>query len=134
MSQNITYYNDGYNHDFTDEDAMRLVRIAASPEYRPHTCRWVDSGILCDSVIQGIYFHTHMRERHGIFVVGQDTPRFQCRWEGCSDTTLVNKEMLLRHIQERHLLWRWNCPNCGMVFTRKASRNSHHALCGVTNK
>ncbi|KIK90584.1 hypothetical protein PAXRUDRAFT_831585 [Paxillus rubicundulus Ve08.2h10] len=134
MSQNMAYYNDGYNHDFTDEDAMRLVRIAASPEYRPHTCRWIDSGTACDGVIQGLYFPTHMRECHSIFVVGQDSPRFQCQWEGCSDTTLASKDILMRHIQERHLLWRWNCPNCGMVFLGKVSRNAHHALCGVSNK
>ncbi|KAF9219343.1 hypothetical protein BS17DRAFT_789521 [Gyrodon lividus] len=135
MSQSTIYsYNDGYNHDFNDEDALRLVCIAASPEYRPHTCRWVDSGIRCDTVIQGLYFPAHLCERH-VFAVGQDNLHFQCQWEGCSDTLVASKEMLMKHIQERHLLWRWNCPNCGVVFPRKTSRNAHHALCmGVNNK
>ncbi|KAF8553633.1 hypothetical protein OG21DRAFT_1509965 [Imleria badia] len=130
MPQNITNnYNDGFNHDFTDEDAQRLVSIATSPELSPHTCRWVEGGVRCSTAVQGLYFSTHLRELHGIQGIGHRSRGFLCQWEGCSDASPFSKEGLMRHIQERHLLWRWNCPSCGAVFTHQIPRNDHHARC-----
>ena len=145
MSQNITNnFNDGFNHDFTDEvragknsvavsyslqDAWRLVSIASSPELSLHTCRWVEGGVRCSTVAQGLYFPAHLREHHGIHGIGYHPLGFSCQWEGCSETSTFNREGLMKHIQEIHLLWRWNCPSCGAVFMHQIARNAHHARC-----
>ncbi|KAN0079992.1 hypothetical protein V8E55_009558 [Tylopilus felleus] len=132
MSHNLTNdYNDGFNHDFTDEDAHRLVSIASSPELSIHTCRWVESGKRCTATIQGIHFSTHLRDYHGIQGLGFRTIGFVCQWEGCTNTSTFNKEGLMKHIQEKHLLWRWNCPNCGAIFAHQLARNAHYARCAV---
>ncbi|KAG6370722.1 hypothetical protein JVT61DRAFT_4643 [Boletus reticuloceps] len=134
MSQNITKgYNDGFNHDFTDEDARRLVSIATSPELSAHTCRWVEGSVRCSATVQGLCFPSHLREYHGIHGIGHRTIGFMCQWEGCSDTSTFSKEGLMKHIQERHLLWKWNCPNCGTVFMHQVARNAHYARCPIAS-
>ncbi|KAG8215265.1 hypothetical protein J3R82DRAFT_8820 [Butyriboletus roseoflavus] len=112
------------------QDAQRLVSIASSPELNPHTCRWAAGGVRCGTAVQGIYFPTHLRDAHGIYGVGYRSLGFLCQWENCSDASTFNKEGLMRHIQEKHLLWRWLCPSCGAAFTGKVARNTHLALCG----
>ncbi|KIJ60452.1 hypothetical protein HYDPIDRAFT_117160 [Hydnomerulius pinastri MD-312] len=135
MSDHTTSrYDDGFNHDFTDEDVLMLLSIATSPEYRAHTCRWLErGGMPCEAVIQGLYFPIHLRDHHGLFMAGQNNARYQCLWEGCADGIQVSREILMRHIQERHLLWKWACPNCGTEFTRKSTRDLHHAHCVGVN-
>ncbi|KAI5990437.1 Golgi complex component 7-domain-containing protein [Pisolithus albus] len=86
MSTNSAYPNsDRYNRDFTDEDAFMLIRIAASPEHRLHTCQWVDNSTSCRNDISGRLFPTHLRERHGI--MNADNRMMRCRWDGCRDTS-----------------------------------------------
>ncbi|KAH0834016.1 hypothetical protein J3R83DRAFT_11252, partial [Lanmaoa asiatica] len=144
MPQNNTNgHHDGFNHNFTDEvrqtqspslflislqDARTLVSIASSPELCPHTCRWVEGGVRCSTAVQGIFFPSHLRDYHGI-CVGYHSRGFLCQWEDCSDASTFSKEGLMRHIQERHLLWKWHCPICGAAFIGKVARNAHYVLC-----
>ncbi|KAG9311028.1 hypothetical protein JVU11DRAFT_8925 [Chiua virens] len=130
MPQNMARgYNDGYNHDFTDEDARRLVSIASSPELSPHICRWVEDSARCNVSVQGLYLPSHLRDHHGIYGTTYRSVGYLCRWDGCADSSTFSKDGMLRHVQERHLQWRWNCPNCGAVYMGRPARDAHYILC-----
>ncbi|KAG6331048.1 hypothetical protein ID866_8040 [Astraeus odoratus] len=102
-----------------------LINFATSPEHRLHTCLWTNGTAGCGSEIPGHSIPTHFREHHGI--VAADARPIRCRWEGCMDTIAVGH--LFLHIQQKHLIWRYPCLNCGMEFARKAARNAHFVQC-----
>ncbi|KAH7882145.1 Golgi complex component 7-domain-containing protein [Phlebopus sp. FC_14] len=71
-----SFINDGFNHDFTDEDIRILISFATSPEYRTHTCHWVEYSRHCGADIEGNQFPIHLSESHAGTVVQQldETP------------------------------------------------------------
>ncbi|KAI6022883.1 hypothetical protein PISMIDRAFT_89777 [Pisolithus microcarpus 441] len=105
-----------------------LVRIAASPEHRLHTCQWVDNSTSCRNDISGRLFPAHLRDRHGI--TNADSRVLKCRWDGCRE--YVAGTNMFPHIQQKHIAWVYACYNCGMEFPRADTRNAHFHQCRDT--
>ncbi|KAI6025010.1 hypothetical protein PISMIDRAFT_673185 [Pisolithus microcarpus 441] len=111
-----------YNHDFNDEDQQNLVRYASLPPDKKHyECGWVVFNNVCGVLVPGESFAAHLREAHGIF--GNDKTKFKCQWVDCG--LQMNKESVGRHVAESHLLYRYPCPYCGEIFSRKNTLNGH---------
>ncbi|KAI6127385.1 hypothetical protein EDD16DRAFT_1516664 [Pisolithus croceorrhizus] len=107
--------------EFTDEDAATMMQYLTSPpDKQPHTCGWVDSGVVCYQPLLPDEFSNHLR-RHG--VTGDDKAKMYCRWVHCN--TLMNKESVARHVLEVHLGIKFECPVCGYEFSRRDSMMSH---------
>ena len=66
-------------------------------------------------------FSMHLRDQHG--VEGGSKAKVRCNWTKCG--TVVNKENLVRHVMEQHLLYRFLCEECGGNFSRRHTLNSH---------
>ncbi|KAG8213150.1 hypothetical protein J3R82DRAFT_11557 [Butyriboletus roseoflavus] len=116
--------NQGFNYEFSDADAARLLQVASlanHPQHRYHCCGWVTSQGLCNQHIQGHDFSEHLRADHG--VVGPDKAQLRCRWVNCFAE--MKKESLTRHVQEKHLELRFSCPSCSEQFTRNYTMQNH---------
>ncbi|KAI6025455.1 hypothetical protein EDC04DRAFT_241295 [Pisolithus marmoratus] len=99
-----------------------MLNYLAEPRaQQPHTCGWVVGGAPCGHVLFPAEFSEHLRA-HG--VSGNDATRVPCRWVAC-DSPQMGRGNLLRHVFEVHLELRFECPDCGMSFTRRNSLNNH---------
>ncbi|KAG9315159.1 hypothetical protein JVU11DRAFT_4282 [Chiua virens] len=113
-----------FNEEFTDADEQRLLHFASfthDPQNVYHTCFWATAHGPCNTQILGSEISDHLRSRHSVTV--PDDVVLMCRWSGCS--TELRKGCLVRHIQEKHLEWRYTCPQCGERFTRNYTRRNH---------
>lgn len=109
--------------DFIFQDSCELVAIGLGlKEYR---CGWIVNGLPCNAPVLGQDFPTHLKTVHRT----NDTLRPECQWGGCRD--VLNKECLVRHVQEKHLEYRWPCPNpkCDRIFTRRGVLEGHRNAC-----
>ncbi|KAG6331998.1 hypothetical protein ID866_7092 [Astraeus odoratus] len=79
----------------------------------------MDSGDLCDMSIIGEGFSSHLRECHGAIGDGPVT----CQWLKCG--TVMQTDNLTRHVTEMHLEYRYPCPACENVYTRRTTLNRH---------
>ncbi|KIK75235.1 hypothetical protein PAXRUDRAFT_173407 [Paxillus rubicundulus Ve08.2h10] len=114
-----------YNENFGEDDSCDLVGYGFDIKY--YVCHWrTDNGMRCNTQIQGREYATHIRTVHG---VGRDK-RLECRWDNCGES--LKKDCVVRHLQERHLLYRWPCPRCLLSFTRRSNMNTHRADCNGT--
>ncbi|KAF8134876.1 hypothetical protein EV363DRAFT_1294636 [Boletus edulis] len=113
-----------YNHNFSDEDIAKLCElapIANNPQHRPYVCLWVTNGGVCNLHFQASEFPEHLRSDHG--VVGPEKAPFVCSWFGCFDE--MQKESIIRHVNEQHLELRYECPICHEQFTRAHTVQKH---------
>ncbi|KIJ66806.1 hypothetical protein HYDPIDRAFT_108721 [Hydnomerulius pinastri MD-312] len=120
--------SDGFMH-LTDEESKMLVQLASvanTSEAQSHHCLWTYP-TKCDALIQGACFPEHLRVDHG--VLGPDKDKLTCCWEGCFIS--MNKEIMVRHVLEKHLMWRYKCPVCGEDFSRKSTMQMHHRRHGA---
>lgn len=117
------YQNDSrFNDDWSAKDELTMLNYLAVPRMQqPHTCGWIVSGEPCNNVLFPDQFSGHLAT-HG--VQGNNMTKMLCCWVGCN-APIMKKESLLRHVFEVHLELRFECPDCGMNFTRKASLNNH---------
>jgi hypothetical protein len=76
---------------------------------------------VCSSLVQGPDFTEHLRSHHGIG--GPDKAQLMCCWIGCFAE--MKKESLVRHVNERHLEFKYACPNCPEQFTRDYTLRNH---------
>ncbi|KAG9315156.1 hypothetical protein JVU11DRAFT_4279 [Chiua virens] len=95
--------------------------LASDPQNIHHACFWATAHGPCNKAVLGSEFAEHLRSCHDITVA--DGVQLNCLWSGCS--TELKKESLMRHIQEKHLEWRYACPVCGERFTRNYTRQNH---------
>ncbi|KIM57430.1 hypothetical protein SCLCIDRAFT_130625, partial [Scleroderma citrinum Foug A] len=93
---------------------------------RVETCGWVSNGLFCNMPVRGRDFSVHLRDIHG--VIGTPASQHRCCWNGCRERDF-NRDCLIRHIREQHLQWRWPCPYCQQIFTRKNTMVEHRARC-----
>ncbi|KAF9223342.1 hypothetical protein BS17DRAFT_134707 [Gyrodon lividus] len=114
----------GYNQDFDDDASCDLIGIGL--DIKVYACRWLVNGVACHTEIPGRDYSTHLRTVHG---VGRD-PRLECKWDHCGEH--LKKDCVIRHLQEKHLMYRWPCPKCGALFTRRGNMNAHRANCTAT--
>ncbi|KAI6154605.1 hypothetical protein BKA82DRAFT_158464 [Pisolithus tinctorius] len=99
-----------------------MLRYLSLPRtQQPHTCGWVVGGEPCNDVLFPEQFSGHLTT-HGIR--GNGTTNMLCCWVGCN-APKMKKESVLRHVFEVHLELRFECPDCGLSFTRKTSLNHH---------
>lgn len=135
---NIFNY-DGFNHDFSEEvpfffsafvpfrlifrqDQETLIRYGTLPaDQRPYICGWVVEDRPCGIPVLGDQFSMHLRDYHG--VTGADKIRMRCCWVRCG--TSMNKESMVRHVEEMHLQLRYTCTLCGEGFSRRSTMTSH---------
>lgn len=90
---------------------------------RHSTCCWIlPNGTPCNESVKGRDFSAHLRVRHD--VVGTPSSQHKCYWDGCREREF-NRDCLIRHLREKHLLWRWPCPTCHHDFTRKNTMFDH---------
>jgi hypothetical protein len=90
-------------------------------------CRW-DGGYVvhCDALFCGDNLSDHLREAHNIH--GADKLRVYCLWDGCGSE--MNKESLVRHVEERHLGVSHRCNTCGVKrFSRRDTLIKHMKTC-----
>ena len=107
--------------DFIFQDSCELVAVGlALKEYR---CGWATNGSSCDAPVLGQDVPTHLKTVHR----ANDTPKLQCLWGGCGEA--LNKGCLVRHVQEKHLEYRWPCPKCGTTFSRRGVMDTHRVAC-----
>jgi len=108
--------------DSLQDEKMLLEYVARPVEQQPYMCGWVTwSGMTCNVPIIGASFSMHLRDQHG--VEGGSKAKVRCNWTKCG--TVVNKENLVRHVTEQHLLYRFLCEECGGNFSRRHTLNSH---------
>jgi hypothetical protein len=109
--------------DFIFQDSCELVAIGFG--LKEYCCGWTFNGLPCNALVLGQDFPTHLKTVHRT----NDTPRLECLWSGCGE--VLNKECLVRHVQENHLEYRWPCPNpkCDRIFTRRGVLDTHRAAC-----
>ncbi|KAH7884667.1 hypothetical protein F5I97DRAFT_1485204 [Phlebopus sp. FC_14] len=106
-----------FNTDFTEQDHYELIRIGL--ENRTHYCGWWSNGRTCNAIVRGGDISAHLR-LHGVW----DQTRYTCLWGDC-DRGEFNRDCLIRHIQEKHLEWKWICVRCDAIFTRRSVLNRH---------
>lgn len=112
----------GYNDDWSTEDENVMLNLVSGPRAeQPHTCGWVVSGEPCNAVLFPRDFSRHLRD-HG--VRGNNAAAISCGWVAC-DNPQMNRGNVLRHVFEVHLELRFECPDCGMSFSRRNSLNNH---------
>ncbi|KAF9223614.1 hypothetical protein BS17DRAFT_780898 [Gyrodon lividus] len=119
MAQNL-----GYNYDFHDEDADRLCQLAPfanASSNRYYCCGWTAGQSICNAAVPGPEFAEHLRVYHG--VTGPDKTKLRCYWTGCG--SIMNKESVVRHVQEMHLNWKYACPVCSEEFSRNNTMTNH---------
>ncbi|KAG2101122.1 hypothetical protein BD769DRAFT_1508391 [Suillus cothurnatus] len=88
-------------------------------------CMWnCPGGVHCNDLIRGFELSAHLRETHGIH--GSDKSRLWCLWNSCHKE--VNKESLVRHVEEIHMRIEHMC-GCGASFSRKDTLNRHRKSC-----
>ncbi|KAH0833173.1 hypothetical protein J3R83DRAFT_12201, partial [Lanmaoa asiatica] len=100
---------------------LQLAPIANQPQHRYHTCCWSTPQGICCALIKGRDFPEHLRTNHGI--IGPEKALLRCYWVDCFAE--MKKESLTRHVQERHLELRYQCPNCPEQFTRSYTMHNH---------
>ncbi|KAF8442272.1 hypothetical protein L210DRAFT_3203324 [Boletus edulis BED1] len=110
-------FNDGFNED----DSCELVAIGLG--LKQYYCGWTTNGVPCNTALLGQDVPLHLKTAHG----ANDTPRIECSWGNCGE--VLNKGCLVRHVQEKHLEYRWPCPRCGAVFSRRGVMDTHRATC-----
>ncbi|KAI6013044.1 hypothetical protein EDC04DRAFT_2496979, partial [Pisolithus marmoratus] len=85
-------------------------------------CGWVTpSGEICRALVPREQFRVHLNEIHGIH--GNDKARFRCQWVNCGME--MNKESMMRHVEEAHLYYTYPCVHCGEVFSRRGTLYRH---------
>ncbi|KIK48150.1 hypothetical protein CY34DRAFT_65780, partial [Suillus luteus UH-Slu-Lm8-n1] len=62
---------------------------------------------------------------HGI--QGTDKLRFSCKWNSCG--VELNRENVVRHVKEKHLVINYACDICNQTFTRKYNLFTHCKKC-----
>lgn len=88
-------------------------------------CMWnCPNGLHCNDLIRGRDISSHLRVVHGIR--GHGKSHVNCLWHGCNMT--LNKESLLRHVEEVHLRIVYSC-DCGKTFSRKDILSTHKRGC-----
>ncbi|KAG8212953.1 hypothetical protein J3R82DRAFT_11319, partial [Butyriboletus roseoflavus] len=103
------------------QDACELIAIGLG--LKQYRCEWSTNGRECGALIQGHDVPLHLKIIHRV----NETPRLVCLWGNCGDG--LNKGCLVRHVQEKHLEYRWPCPRCGALFTRRGVMDAHRATC-----
>lgn len=91
------------------------------PQNRSYRCCWVIGPALCGLSVPGSEFPDHLRSHHG--VTGSEKTPVMCCWDGCFME--MNRESLVRHVNERHLELKYACPNCFEQFTRPYTMHNH---------
>ena len=76
---------------------------------------------ICGLLVQGLEFPEHLRSHHD--VGGPDKAELVCRWNGCF--AVMKTESLMRHLREKHLEFKYACPNCPEKFTRQYTLQCH---------
>ena len=99
----------------------KLAQFMNLPQHRYYRCYWMTGQAVCGSLIQGLEFPEHLRSHHGIG--GPDNAQLKCCWIGCFAE--MKKESLIRHVNERHLEFKYICPNCPEQFTRVHTMRKH---------
>ncbi|KAN0092690.1 hypothetical protein V8E55_003474 [Tylopilus felleus] len=110
-----------YNSSFSEDDSCELVAIALG--LKQFRCAWAANGSPCNVSILGQDISSHLKTVHG----ANDTPKIVCMWGACGE--MLNKGCVVRHVQEKHLEYRWPCPKCGAVFNRRGVMDTHRATC-----
>ncbi|KAG9315377.1 hypothetical protein JVU11DRAFT_4524 [Chiua virens] len=113
-----------YNTSFDDAASCDLVANALATKLYP--CGWlINFGQPCNTEVPGRDMPTHLRTVHRV----NENQRLRCLWNGCSDE--LSSGCLGRHVQERHLAWRWACPRpgCEAIFTRRGVMEEHRTTC-----
>lgn len=103
--------------------ATHYAPLASQPQQCYHHCFWVVGlgPAICNAFVLGHEFSEHLRTDH--VPAGTDKTLVMCCWAGCSSE--MKKESLMRHVQEKHLEWKYTCPNCFERFTRNYTRDQH---------
>jgi serine/threonine protein kinase len=110
----------------------RFSGSSTAPASRAHylndtfQCKWsIANGLRCDALIRGHDISSHLPEAHGIH--GSDKSRVRCTWNDCNRE--LNKESLLRHVEEIHLNIVHPCEMCGATFSRRDTLHKHRKMC-----
>ncbi|KAG9315378.1 hypothetical protein JVU11DRAFT_4525 [Chiua virens] len=112
-----------YNDEWNEADACQLV--ANSLGLNQYFCGWITDGQRCNVLVLGEDVTDHLRAAHNS---GEyEGERLTCLWDGCEET--FRKGSLVRHVQEKHLEYRWPCPKCGIIFTRRGVMDAHRVTC-----
>ncbi|KAI6025664.1 hypothetical protein F5J12DRAFT_443684 [Pisolithus orientalis] len=118
---NLSMYSTQPTSNWSVDDDVLLIENGHLEKIS--ACRWIlGNGMLCNELVKGKDFSGHLRGRHG--VVEAPSLQHRCRWEGCQQQQF-NRDCLIRHVREQHLLWRWPCPYCHQLFTRKSTMLDH---------
>ncbi|KAG8221485.1 hypothetical protein J3R82DRAFT_1698, partial [Butyriboletus roseoflavus] len=88
-----------------------------------YLCAWVDNEQQCNTPVLGKEFPAHLRMVHRVHI----TPASTCLWANCG--VKLSSGSFARHVQEKHLDYRWACPKCNQLFTRRGTMEIHHADC-----
>ncbi|KAG9315375.1 hypothetical protein JVU11DRAFT_4521 [Chiua virens] len=107
-----------------DLDACQLVAIGLG--LNQYSCSWMSNGQRCNKLVLGQDVTDHLRVAHR----DVERDRRECHWDGCGEE--VGKGSLVRHVQEKHLGYRWPCPRCGTTFTRRGVMDVHRTACQLT--
>ncbi|OAX30802.1 hypothetical protein K503DRAFT_788231 [Rhizopogon vinicolor AM-OR11-026] len=90
-------------------------------------CWWDGQyGLHCNDLFHGNDLSAHLRDAHGIR--GADKSFVCCQWDQCN--SVMKKESLVRHVEERHLGIAYRCDTCGKKsYSRKDTLNRHKKTC-----
>ena len=101
---------------------MREI-VANGHNVKQFHCGWTTNGLPCNAIVLGMEVPNHLRTVHGV----NAAQRIECLWDQCGED--LNRACLIRHVQEKHLEFRWPCPKCGRIWTREGLMHAHRANC-----